>query len=452
MQNKLDARHDFLRKHEIPEQWRPVTLGEVADLIGGGTPSREEGRFWQGGTIPWATPTDLTANESKYILKTKESITEAGLSSSAATLLPIGSILYTSRATIGAKAIASVPIATNQGFASFIPREIDGEFLYYLLDELTPIIKRLGSGTTFDEVSKRDIRKIYCAVPVDKNEQAAIARILDAVDTTIERTREAVERAEVLKLALMQAAFSFEMTNESHKSSDAGHIPESWQAIKGKQAFTVLSGGNSSVFALKPLREEVEADAWFMKVDDFNLPDNSRRIVKTQIGFCAMDNPNFRLLPIGTIVIAKRGAAILKNRVRTTAVPVALDPNLMGLQMQADIIPDFFRYQLEWRNLSRYIESSGLPQLNNKDIYPRWFLKPPEDQQKEIVSVIAATETYQDALLRKLNVIEQLKKSLMHDLLTGKVRVDLSNGGFQVPASFFEPLPDDLLDAFEGRQ
>jgi len=297
-------------------------------------------------------------------------------------------------------------------------------YLYYLLNYLP--LAFLNAATGVPGLSRRDAYALRGAFP-PPHEQAAIARFLDAVDTTIERTREAVERAEVLKLALMQAAFSFEMTNESHKSSDAGHIPESWEAIKGKQAFTVLSGGNSSVFALKPLREEVEADAWFMKVDDFNLPDNSRRIVKTQIGFCAMGNPNFRLLPIGTIVIAKRGAAILKNRVRTTSVPVALDPNLMGLQMQADIIPDFFRYQLEWRNLSRYIESSGVPQLNNKDIYPRWFLKPPEDQQKEIVSVIAATETYQDALLRKLNVIEQLKKSLMHDLLTGKVRVDLSH-------------------------
>ncbi len=282
-------------------------------------------------------------------------------------------------------------------------------YFYYLLNYLP--LAFLNAATGVPGLSRRDAYALRGAFP-PPNEQTAITRILDAVDTAIERTREAVERAEVLKLALMQAAFSFEMTNEPHKSSDAGHIPESWQAIKGKQAFTVLSGGNSSVFALKPLREEVNADAWFMKVDDFNLPENSRRIVKTQIGFRATDNLDFRLVPIDTLVIAKRGAAILKNRVRTTAVPIALDPNLMGLQLQAEIIPEFFRYQLEWRNLSRYIESSGVPQLNNKDLYPRWFFKPPEDQQKEIVSAIAATETYQDALLRKLNVIEQLKKSV----------------------------------------
>jgi type I restriction enzyme S subunit len=113
------------------------------------------------------------------------------------------------------------------------------------------------------------------------------------------------------------------------------------------------------------------ADAWFMKVDDFNLPTNSRRIETTQIGFVSYKNPSFKLLPVGTIVIAKRGAAILKNRVRTTAAPIALDPNLMALRVRDDILPDFFRYQLEWRNLARYVESSGVPQLNNKDLNPR---------------------------------------------------------------------------------
>ena len=108
--------------------------------------------------------------------------------------------------------------------------------------------------------------------------------------------------------------------------------------------------------------------------------------------------------PVGTIIIAKRGAAILKNRVRTTAVPIALDPNLMALKVRDDILPEFFRYQLEWRNLARYVESSGVPQLNNKDLYPRWFVRAPEDQQKDIVAMISAAEQHEDALRSKLNV------------------------------------------------
>jgi type I restriction enzyme S subunit len=222
----------------------------------------------------------------------------------------------------------------------------------------------------------------------------------------------------------MQAAFNFELTSEVQQDTDAGRIPKSWQALKGKQAFSVLTGGNSSVNALRPLRNEDVADAWFMKVDDFNLPANQRQIVTTQIGFVGRKNPTFKLLPIGTIVIAKRGAAILKNRVRTTAVPIALDPNLMALRVRDDILPEFFRYQVEWRNLARYVESSGVPQLNNKDLCPRWFVRAPEDQQREIVELIAAAECHEDALRSKLQSLEALKKSLIHDLLTGTVRVD----------------------------
>ena len=128
MRISLGARHDFLRRNGVAENWEAHTLGDLARVVGGGTPSRDESRFWIGGRILWATPTDLTANQTKYISKTTECITDAGLASSAALLLPPGTILFTSRATIGAKAIATVPIATNQGFASFLPRTINGEY------------------------------------------------------------------------------------------------------------------------------------------------------------------------------------------------------------------------------------------------------------------------------------------------------------------------------------
>ena len=294
-------------------------------------------------------------------------------------------------------------------------------YLFYLLDYLP--LKNLNAATGVPGLSRRDAYALRGAFP-PPDEQAAIARVLDAVDAAIDRAREAVEQARTMRLSLMQAAFHYEMTSEQKHDTDAGRIPQSWQALKGKQMFSVLTGGNSSVYAIKPLRGDDQADAWFMKVDDFNLSANARRIVTTQIGFVASKNPSFKLLPLGTIVIAKRGAAILKNRVRTTAVPVALDPNLMALKMRGDILPEFFRYQLEWRNLSRYIESSGVPQLNNKDLYPRWFVRAPEGQQKEIVAVISAAEQKEDALRGKLLALETLRKSLMHDLLTGTVRID----------------------------
>jgi type I restriction enzyme, S subunit len=297
-------------------------------------------------------------------------------------------------------------------------------YLYYSL--VYRNVSDAVSGSAQPQITRQSLKRVAFPLP-PLDDQAAIARILDAVDAAIARTSEAVERANKLRLGLMQAAFSFEFTDEPMKDTDAGRVPLSWDMVKGKKAFVLLSGGNASVNDLKMPKLGEDADAWFMKVDDFNRRLNRRAIVQTKIGFRVADNPKFSLLPIGTVVIAKRGAAILKNRVRTTTVPVALDPNLMGIQMLPGMRPDFFKYQLEWRNLPRYLEDSGIPQLNNKDLYPRYFLKAPDDQQEKIVKLISAAEAHEDALIAKVEAYEQLKRSLMHDLLTGKVRVNNFN-------------------------
>lgn len=425
MSSRLDATYAVVRRTGVPKGWTERQVSDFVRIVSGGTPDRSESAYWRDGSVPWITPTDLTANKGKYIREGAEHVSEVGLANSNATLVQAGSIIFSTRGTVGNLAIAGVPLTCNQSCEVLVPKsnEVCSEFLYYLLNYGMFAFHRLAGGTTFGAITRREIRRVRFAMP-EADEQAAIAHVLDAVETAIERARDAVEKALITRRAFMQAAFNYEMTSEPRYNSNAGRIPQSWEALKGKQAFSVLTGGNSSVSALKPLRGEEVADAWFMKVDDFNLPVNARMIVTTQIGFVRSKNPSFKLLPTGIIIIAKRGAAILKNRVRTTSIPVVLDPNLMALKVREDICPEFFRYQLEWRNLTRYVESSGIPQLNNKDLYPRWFVRAPEDQQKEIVAVISAAERHVDALQNKLSALETLKKSLMHDLLTGTVRVD----------------------------
>jgi len=303
---------------------------------------------------------------------------------------------------------------------------IHPRFLGWILWQInrTKRILRLEQQTTqMRNLNYRDYLSMPLPVPSDPEEQKAIARILDAADTAIEQTREAVKLAGDLRKALIQASFNFELCSEPLKDTDFGRIPRTWEWAKGKKAFVILSGGTNES-SIKLPNNQTTSDAWFMKVDDFNNPINRRSIVRTKVGFQAAANPKIKLLPKGTVIIAKRGAAILKNRVRTSAVPLVLDPNLMGIQMCDDIAPEFFAYQLEWRNLSRFLEDSGIPQLNNKDLYPRYFLRAPESEQREMVAVIKAAEDQEDALLDQLDAYESLKRALMDDLLTGKVRVN----------------------------
>ena len=138
-------------------EWDMVALGDVADIRNGGTPRTGVPVYW-GGRIPWCVPTDITASRGKYLTTTTRKITPEGLANCGASLLPAGALLLCSRATIGEVKIASMPVATNQGFKSMVCAElVDYEFLYYRVVTLKERMIDLATGSTFLEISKRDL-------------------------------------------------------------------------------------------------------------------------------------------------------------------------------------------------------------------------------------------------------------------------------------------------------
>ena len=107
-------------KKELPENWAWTTMDNISDVVGGGTPISKEKRFYQNGSIPWLTPADLSGYKEKYVSNGARFITEDGLNSSSAKIMPAGTVLFTSRAPIGYVVIAKNEICTNQGFKSFV--------------------------------------------------------------------------------------------------------------------------------------------------------------------------------------------------------------------------------------------------------------------------------------------------------------------------------------------
>ena len=182
---RLDAAHSVLNRTGIPEGWKEAGVADLARIVGGGTPDREQSAYWRHGTIPWITPTDLTANGAKYIAKGAESISQLGLENSNATLVPKNSIVFSTRGTVGSMALAAAPLTCNQSCEILAPRQevVDAEFLYYLLNFGLSAFIRLSGGTTFGAITRRDIARVRFAVPSNVDEQTAIGRILDAVDT-----------------------------------------------------------------------------------------------------------------------------------------------------------------------------------------------------------------------------------------------------------------------------
>lgn len=150
----------------IPGGWTVSTCGDELTALGGGTPSKKEPAFWDGGTIPWFTPSDLTKSKQRYAGEPELTITSEGLARSSARLFPKGSVLMTSRATLGVLAIATVDATTNQGFIVIPPdARWSPSFIYEWLDFHAEALTAVATGATFKEITKGAFKRVPFLVP-----------------------------------------------------------------------------------------------------------------------------------------------------------------------------------------------------------------------------------------------------------------------------------------------
>lgn len=193
--------------------WPSKRLDECCEIVAGATPSTSVSSYW-GGDICWATPKDLSSLEGSLIADTPRRLTAAGLKSCAANVLPPRSVLFSSRAPIGHVAINAVPMATNQGFKSFIPKadQLVPEFLYWWLRSNRTYLESLGNGATFKEVSKAIVSRIEIALP-PLEEQHRIAAILDQAETLRTQRRSALAQLDSLNQSLFLDMFGDPVDN-----------------------------------------------------------------------------------------------------------------------------------------------------------------------------------------------------------------------------------------------
>ena len=182
-----------------------VSLDQVCSIVGGGTPDTADDTLW-GNEINWFTPSEVGTQ--KYVDKSTRKISAKGLTSSSAKILPVGTVLLTTRATLGEMSIAWVECTTNQGFQSLIPNTeiVSSEYLYYLQVCIKPWCEKYAAGNTFREISKQNLGK--CPVPVpSKEEQSTIVAVLQKIDRNIDCQTVSLDKLLLLKNALLQRLF-----------------------------------------------------------------------------------------------------------------------------------------------------------------------------------------------------------------------------------------------------
>lgn len=405
------------RLSDLPDSWSVNQIREIAEVVGGSTPSTKNEAYW-GGDIPWATPTDVTGLRGTTITQTEDTITEEGLDSASTHVLPSYSVLMTSRATIGAYAVNTVPMATNQGFQSLVPGErLNTWYLFYPMLREAPYLESLDAGSTFSEVSKRVVEKVDIAVPL-LPEQCKIASVLYAVDQVIQKTEAIIDRATQTQRGLLRELLTkgFDGRETMHAGA-LGEIPTDWRSAKLSQVADVQRGK----FTHRPRNDPEFYDGAhpFIQTGEVveargKLTDYSQTLNEKGRGVSKRFDP-------GTIIITIAG------NIGDTAIatfPVYFPDSLVGITPSDEVVPHYLEFFLRSRKkyLNRLATETTQKNLNLSLLRPIDVILPPLKEQRQIAGVLKDLDSKVRAERQYKHQLQRLKKGLMQDLLTGEVR------------------------------
>ena len=417
-------------------EWVEKTIGEIADVVGGSTPSTHDlGNF--DGDVPWLTPKDLAKPRPRYVTRGYRNLSRKGLQSCSAQLLPANSVLVSSRAPIGYLAIAANPIATNQGFRSLVMKPgYDHEFIYYWLLDNVGALERHATGTTFKELTGRAFKQIRVRLPSEVSEQRAIAHILGTLDDKIELNRRMSATLEAMARAIFQDWFvdfgptRAKMEGRPHYLApdlwslfpdrlDAEGKPEGWQVSTIGQEVAVVGGTTPSTkeptYWNGDLHWATPKDLSTLSVPV--LTDTERRI--TPAGLAQIGSG---LLPVGSVLLSSRAPI---GYLAVNLVPTAINQGFIGMMCDGRL-PNIFVWLWTAANMDaikQKANGSTFQEISKANFRPLRVIVPS-------ARVLAAFDCVVRPLWERLcaNVKEQATLAATRDLLlprlmSGELRV-----------------------------
>ncbi|MGI2314205.1 restriction endonuclease subunit S [Staphylococcus cohnii] len=281
-----------LRFTGFEDEWKETNLGNIANIVGGGTPKTEIPEYWNG-EINWYSPVEI--GDRNYVYESKNKITQLGLQKSSAKILPIGTVLFTARAGIGNTAILKKEGATNQGFQSIIPKEgvLDTYFIFSRTNELKRYGEIHGAGSTFVEISGKEMAKMPISIPVIK-EQQKIGEFFSKLDRQIELEEQKLSLLEEQKKGYMQKIFSQELRFKDENGND---YPE-WEEINlGSLYKKGKAGGTPKSTESKYYNGKVP----FLSISDITKQGKFLNITEKKITQEGLDNSTAWLVPVNSI-------------------------------------------------------------------------------------------------------------------------------------------------------
>jgi type I restriction enzyme S subunit len=405
---------------DMPDGWRNARLGNVAVLGGGTTPSRVETAYWEDAMIPWATPSDITSLASGIhrIADTETKVSEKALAECSLTLNPPGTVLMTSRATIGFAAINRVPMATNQGFITFRAGEyLDPDFLLYWLTAQRDNLVAAAGGSTFKELSRGTAKLLPILLP-PLDEQRRVAEVLRSVDEVLQETDAALGLLKSVKHGTLSDILVHDRTPEDWTLTPVGQLgAKSRHAIVDGPFGSNLKSEHYRSAGIPVFQSGFVTSSQF-KPTKYVFVDND--LFQKQIRSRAVG---------GDILMAKIGAqagrcAIIPNDhpegiIAGNCLKITVDPH----QCSAEFLHTVLTFMYGVTGLREIITETAQPAISLARLKSLLVPLPPLGTQAVIMDGIHALDLAIEIEVRKRANLHELKAALMSDLLVGRVRV-----------------------------
>ena len=371
----------------MKEGWEIKKLCEVCDVVGGSTPKTSEESYW-GGEHYWISPAELDG--SKYVYSTSRTITEAGIKSAHLQMLPVGTVLLSSRAPIGKVAITKVPMYCNQGFKNLVCKnEVLNEFVYWFLLHNTEYLNSLGTGATFKEISKKVVEQVSIPVPSIAEQEKIVAE-LDCLSGIIEKKKQQLKEYDALAQSIFYEMFGDPVENEKGWEVNViGNIANFYNGAAHEGE--ILENGKYHVVNSKFISSNGE----IRKYCDLQIFP----LYKNDIVMVMSDVPN--------------GKALAKCYIIEDNDIYTLNQRICAFR-NYELVPIFLYYCLN-RNPYYLSFDNGNSQTNlrKKDVLNCPIIIPPLALQQEFASKIEAIEKQKALIKKSIEEVETLFNSRM---------------------------------------
>lgn len=415
------------KETKVPEEWNVSPLEEIStQFITGGTPDTDTETYWNG-NIPWTTAAVI---EGPCFSGCKKYISEEGLSNSSARLVPSGGLLFGTRVNVANIGKTEQDIAISQDITGILPDEhvIDSDYLtWYLLDQQDRIRAQFSQGSTIQGMIIDDLKSISVLMP-SLAEQRRIAAVLSTVNRKIKQTEKIVGTAEELKRGLEQDLVLGKGLSDEYQDVQIGPrnvtLPSDWHLSTFSKIATIEKGSTPKTSNEAYYGGDI---VWVTPDDLSTLYEKGEKYIddsRRKLTEAGLESISAHIVEPDSVMFTSRSYGIGKTAICT--VPAATNQGIIAFEPNPEMNPEYLYHYLNW--IMDYIVSlsgvSTFPEVSKNDISTIAMPVPPEDHQEQIAEVLKqADEKIFRERQHKLT-LQELKRGLMQDLLTGKVRVN----------------------------